>query len=1552
MLMNPTINKSRSSPPSLSGLLDFLELFEQAWQEEQPPDLGEFLSSASARGLEDASTRRQLLEELVKIDLEYRWRPDGVKKVQATFASPTGAKKLPARPQIERYLALHPELAPSGQVSVDLVAEEYRVRWRFGDKPSPDIFAKRFPYLADSLPQRLALANDDLQREAGPASSVNLTSAQAETIASDGNRDAYAAVDANVQVPGYEFLGELGRGGMGVVYKARHIALRRVVALKMILRGGHASGAELERFRTEAESIARLQHPNIVQIHEVGDHEGLPFFSLEFCSGGGLDRKLAGTPLPPREAAALVEKLAHAMQAAHDKGVIHRDLKPANVLLAEDGTPKITDFGLAKKLDEAGKTQDGSVMGTPSYMAPEQAGGKSKELGPACDIYALGAILYELLTGRPPFKAATPLDTMMQVVTDEPVPPSQLQSKTPRDLETICLKCLQKVPGSRYSSALALAEDLRRFLEDRPVKARRAGQLEHAWRWCRRNRGLATLGAVVLVLGFLVVPGMLLGFNRQLSAQLLLVTTAESEEKKAKRDALEKLFLSYRDQARANRLTGRMGHRFDTLKAVAEAANVLRQLDLTAEQIEFREFELRNEAIAALALPDLRPGPDWVVGLGNPAEFSADLKWYLWRDAEHYSVRRAGDHANVFQLPLLNWGKLSPDGRYAAGGNYTAVQLWQIGDSNVILDMPCKHQAYHFSPDGKHFAFWSADEIHVFDLAKRKTIKRVACPPATHLAYHPSQPRLAASCGGQIVVVDWQEGQRLKTMSDTSSIVGVLAWHPDGRRLAAVHGEERIRLWDVDSGKSYHDIEGQIGRGISVSFAAGGDLLVTAGWSAKLRLWNPHTGKAWLTVANSHHNTIYNSQRSMLGSSFDGNKLGLREVCSSRAYRTLAMEPRHGLKQGYYLPAVSDNGSLLAVTVQDGVSLWDLETGENIAFLRSGLAASQFEKTESGSAVLTASNAGLIRWPLERNAHSWVVGRAEKLPVEGNQRFAAVLARIPDGQVFALEHESGLMLRQRDKAPRILGPPRKMNHIALSPDGQWAAVTGLKDYSVKVLRLADGAEVKEIPQKVAMSKVSFSTDGKWLLTNGDGYRLWHVGSWEPGPTWNGGLLQVGVFSPDGLLALPTEEGTIRLLNLATQKELARLENPVQERASELIFTPDGTKLIATSMDSRIVHVWDLRAIREELVNLGLDWNRPQYPAVQTPLPVNLDFGDLNTKKNTTPPSKPMPDPTAPKKKKTPPPSKPSDPMPPAPNLKFEVKKDLKSAMTEYDLGIALRSKKDFPGAIAAFRMAIKLGKNDAKTHYILGNALTDHGDVTDAIAAYREAVKLDPNLAEAHCNLGHQLRNQGMFADGLLSLKHGHELGVKRSAWKYASAQWVKTCERLIELDEKLPQILAGKVKPTNSAERLELAVLCQRYRERHLAAVRFYTDAFAADQKLIENPLTPHRHNAACAAVAAASGKDKDADKLDAKERTILRQQALDWLRADLASWGRLLNEKATDARTRTLARDRLQSRLDDKDLAAVRDEAALAKLPQIEREAWQSMWAEMGLRLADLKK
>jgi hypothetical protein len=300
---------------------------------------------------------------------------------------------------------------------------------------------------------------------------------------------------------------------MGVVYMARHTTLDRVVALKMILSGQHAGERDLERFRTEAQAIARLAHPNIVQIHEIGEHEGRPFFSLEFCPGGSLDNQLRGAGMSPREAAQLLETLARAVHAAHEKGVIHRDLKPANVLLGEDGTPKITDFGLAKKLDQQGQTASGAILGTPAYMAPEQAAGRVAGVGPATDVYALGATLYELLTGHPPFRAATPFDTLLQVIEKEPVPPRVLNPQTPRDLETICLKCLEKDPPRRYSSARELADDCRRFLDDEPILARPPGSFRRVDRWVRKHQALVLAYAASAITLFVLL--WLYGFPRQ-----------------------------------------------------------------------------------------------------------------------------------------------------------------------------------------------------------------------------------------------------------------------------------------------------------------------------------------------------------------------------------------------------------------------------------------------------------------------------------------------------------------------------------------------------------------------------------------------------------------------------------------------------------------------------------------------------------------------------------------------------------------------------------------------------------------------------------------------------------------------------------------------------------------------------------------------------------------------------------------------------------------------------------------------------------------------------
>jgi serine/threonine protein kinase len=410
-------------------------------------------------------------------------------------------------------IATQPDTAPPSLVArqVEQVCTAFEEAWRSGQPPSLGDYLARVPPEARAvlLPELVGL-DLDYRRDRGEEPRwedyrVWLTVECPAWLREVLGGVAGAAPPAS-RIGNYELLGELGRGGMGVVYKARDDRLKRLVALKMIRAGVEDEPGQSRRFRIEAESLARLRHPHIVQIYEIGESEGRPYLALEYVEGSSLAARLAGTPLPVAEAAALVETVARAMHAAHQQGIVHRDLKPGNVLLSfsgaggaplserplNEGVPKITDFGLARLLDtETRQTRTGTVLGTPSYMAPEQAAGKRAAVGPPADVYALGSILYETLTGRPPFLGETVLETLDQVRSREPIAPSLLRPKLPRDLETICLKCLRKEPGRRYASALELADDLSRFRKGEPIHARPVPLWVRAWRWCRREPRLA-----------------------------------------------------------------------------------------------------------------------------------------------------------------------------------------------------------------------------------------------------------------------------------------------------------------------------------------------------------------------------------------------------------------------------------------------------------------------------------------------------------------------------------------------------------------------------------------------------------------------------------------------------------------------------------------------------------------------------------------------------------------------------------------------------------------------------------------------------------------------------------------------------------------------------------------------------------------------------------------------------------------------------------------------------------------------------------------------------
>jgi eukaryotic-like serine/threonine-protein kinase len=419
-------------------------------------------------------------------------------------------------------------------------------------------------------------------------------------------------------VPGYDILKRLGEGGMGVVYKARHQGLKRLVALKMIRGGSQARADLLSRFRVEAEAVARLRHPNIIQIYDIGEAAGLPFVALELLDGGGLDDRLAGTPQPGNQAAELMVTLARAVHVAHEAGIVHRDLKPTNVLYTSDGVPKVTDFGLAKRIDsDDGQTETGQIMGSPSYMAPEQARGHSRYVGPSADVYALGAILYEMLTGRPPFKGETPMETVRQVLDDDPVTPSRLVPRVPRDLETVCLKCLHKDTAKRYASAQALADDLERHLRGEPILARRTGVVERAAKWTRRrplaaaSRTLAALLVVGAVLGVVAYQRSLLNRGQTILARVAHAYRLQQEAERARSDqelddaqvhmseflpVLEPLY----DDPRIKEVTALLVKRRDEVKARLDELRLERtkREGLQAERDRFQQFhDLRTKAL-------------------------------------------------------------------------------------------------------------------------------------------------------------------------------------------------------------------------------------------------------------------------------------------------------------------------------------------------------------------------------------------------------------------------------------------------------------------------------------------------------------------------------------------------------------------------------------------------------------------------------------------------------------------------------------------------------------------------------------------------------------------------------------------------------------------------------------------------------------------------------------------------------------------------------------------------------------------------------------------
>ncbi len=594
---------------------------------------------------------------------------------------------------VEGYLHAFPELRAAGAEALRaLISGEMDLRAQRGENVGLEDYESRFPAHAGWLQQRYSHSppGDPLatrtgagtpwplptpappadlppptQVEAGgPALSPPTPETRVSNAGPPQTSDQYpaeiaAAAQASIlaagggiAVPGYEILGELGQGGMGIVYKARQVALNRVVALKMILAGAQAGRDQVARFLVEAEAIARLRHPNIVQIHDVGTHGGRAYCCLEFLEGGSLDRKLAGTPQPPREAARLSELLARAIHVAHQAGIVHRDLKPGNILLTADGQPKITDFGLAKQLndDEGWKTVSGAIMGTPSYMAPEQAHGRTREIGPAADVYALGAVLYELLTGRPPFRAPTMVDTLDQVRHQEPVPPSRLQPRIPRDLEVVCLKCLQKEIGKRYASALDLAEDLERFRRGEPIRARPVPAWERGVKWARRRPAAAALAVMTALTGLsLTVGAVLYQDKRARVAEAKAQEATQELRDRQRRDEVQQLVLQGQEAIQKQDWQGAELYLTRALDRIGPDEPLLEGQHAEGEKL-LRQVQ-RNRAEQKARQEALRKYKEEFLPLRNQALFHATLAAGGQQPASRQAAReKAGAALRLFQV--------------------------------------------------------------------------------------------------------------------------------------------------------------------------------------------------------------------------------------------------------------------------------------------------------------------------------------------------------------------------------------------------------------------------------------------------------------------------------------------------------------------------------------------------------------------------------------------------------------------------------------------------------------------------------------------------------------------------------------------------------------------------------------------------------------------------------------------------------------------------------------------------------------------------------------
>lgn len=1006
--------------------------------------------------------------------------------------------------------------------------------------------------------------------------------------------------------PGYDELGLLGRGGMGVVYKARHRSLDRVVALKMILTRGHAADDELARFQAEAQAVARLQHPNIVQVFDHGIHDAKPYLALEYCEGGSLASRLDGTPLAPEIAAALVEKLASAVAAAHQASIIHRDLKPSNVLLAGDSSlanavPKIADFGLAKKLDEdSEQTRSGTILGTPSYMAPEQALGESKHVGPAADIYALGAILYELLTGRPPFKAATTLETLEMVRTQEPVAPRQLQPKTPRDLETICLKCLHKEPNRRYTSATAVAEDLRRFQQQEPILARPISRMERLAKWARRRPAIAGL----LALSFLLAVGGLSGILWAYGQALAERDSALKAEAKAE----ERLYLSNVNLARSEWLAGNVEQAEQLLQACPP---------------ELRGMEWNY--LARLCRPEQRSfdleGFGWQIAYsqdGTRFAMTGDKTVAVWDvTREKFVWRHSTGEVPSHGVALSPKGDIVAacfgDGQYPDHGG--EVKVWKV-DTGELL---------HHIKEPEH-GFWSVAFRKVGE-----TGLDLAAFGGSPRAERPDKEK------GQLIVWNMATGQekwQRRTYINPGHPNAKIVFSPDGKYL--VVAAHYLMIVDAETSKYVGDVEPSRFRVVSVAFDKKGTRLAAIGTDSfhlgQVSDWTK--SKKQLPFFESHRCVAFSPNGELAWAGAD-NTIYLWEDGSSKPPRIL-----RGHRGWVMSIAFRPDGKQLASISADGTAkLWDLsQPTQEYATITGKVAAlthddklvvgkqqqlslhepdgtlikelttfpqsvSTLECSRDGKWLAIGGGEGLVAtYDLVQNRklREWTVRKAEILRLRFDRSGQRLAAADRDGGIHVWDTQTGEQVSGAWKGVPIDSSPLGQHSLtlALHPDGDLLAFIGATQRNSVTWAFWDISTGKyKGGRTVPRGSCAFSPDGKHLALGNKGdieiWRLDRSQPWDPdgqpqqifkGHSYH--LVDLR-YSPDGRrLASFAQDYSLRLWDTKSGQSTLRLHPFFGDVRSQICFSPSRHNLAVNYVrtmgeTARRIRVLDARPLPQK-----------------------------------------------------------------------------------------------------------------------------------------------------------------------------------------------------------------------------------------------------------------------------------------------------------------------------------------------------------------------------------